>query len=62
MIYYKEYTSSTAATDLEVFKTFKIKGDADVAQYANAKIDVTAYAIQKDGFTTPAAAWAEVSK
>ena len=61
-VYYKEYTSSTAATDLEVFKTFKIKGDADVAQYANAKIDVTAYAIQKDGFTTPAAAWAEVSK
>ena len=60
-VYYKEYTSSTAATDLEVFKTFKIKGDADVAQYANAKIDVTAYAIQKDGFTTPAAAWAEVS-
>ena len=61
-VYYKEYSSSTAATDLEVFKTFKIKGDADVAQYANAKIDVTAYAIQKDGFTTPAAAWAEVSK
>lgn len=61
-VYYKEYTSSTAATDLEVFKTFKVKGDADVAQYANAKIDVTAYAIQKDGFTTPAAAWAEVSK
>lgn len=61
-VYYKEYSSSTAPTDLEVFKTFKIKGDADVAQYANAKIDVTAYAIQKDGFTTPAAAWAEVSK
>ncbi len=61
-VYYKEYSSSTAATDLVVFETFKVKGDADVAQYANAKIDVTAYAIQKDGFTTPAAAWAEVSK
>lgn len=61
-VYYKEYSSSTAATDLFVFETFKVKGDADVAQYANAKIDVTAYAIQKDGFTTPAAAWAEVSK
>lgn len=61
-VYYKEYTSSTAATDLVVFETFKVKGDADVAQYANAKIDVTAYAIQKGGFTTPAAAWAEVSK
>lgn len=52
-VYYKEYSSSTAATDLVVFETFKVKGDADVAQYANAKIDVTAYAIQKDGFTTP---------
>ena len=61
-VYYKEYSSSTAATDLVVFETFKVKGDSDVAQYANAKIDVTAYAIQKDGFTTPAAAWAEVSK
>ena len=61
-VYYKEYSSSTAATDLVVFETFKVKGDADVAQYAKAKIDVTAYAIQKDGFTTPAAAWAEVSK
>lgn len=61
-VYYKEYSSSTAATDLVVFETFKVKGDADVAQYANAKIDVTAYAIQKDGFTTPAAAWDEVSK
>ena len=61
-VYYKEYSSSTAATDLVVFETFKVKGDADVAQYANAKIDVTAYAIQKDGFTTPTAAWAEVSK
>ena len=61
-VYYKEYSSSTAAPDLVVFETFKVKGDADVAQYANAKIDVTAYAIQKDGFTTPAAAWAEVSK
>ena len=61
-VYYKEYSSSTAAPDLVVFETFKVKGDADVAQYANAKIDVTAYAIQKDGFTTPVAAWAEVSK
>lgn len=61
-VYYKEYSSSTAATDLVVFETFKVKGDADVAQYADAKIDVTAYAIQKDGFTTPTAAWAEVSK
>ena len=63
-VYYKEYTSATAVTDLDVFKTFKIKADANVAQYenTNAKITVTGYAIQKDGFTTAAAAWAEVSK
>ncbi len=61
-VYYKEYTSSADVTNLVVFETFKVKGDANVSQYANAKINVTAYAIQKDGFTTPAAAWAEVSK
>lgn len=61
-VYYKNYTSSAAATDLAVFGAFKIKDDADVSNYSNAKIDVYGYAIQKDGFDTPAAAWAEVSK
>jgi predicted ribosomally synthesized peptide with SipW-like signal peptide len=61
-VYYKNYTSSTAATDLAVFGAFKIKDDADVSTYSNAKIDVYGYAIQKDGFDTPAAAWDEVSK
>lgn len=61
-VYYKNYTSSTAATDLAVFGAFKIKDNADVSTYSNAKIDVYGYAIQKDGFDTVAAAWAEVSK
>lgn len=61
-VYYKEYATATTQTDLVVFENFKVKGDADVSQYANAKIDVTAYAIQKDGFDTAAKAWAEVSK
>ena len=61
-VYYKNYTSSTAATDLAVFGAFKIKDDADVSTYSNAKIDVYGYAIQKDGFDIPAAAWDEVSK
>lgn len=61
-VYYKEYTSVATATDLAVFGAFKIKDDADVSTYSNAKIDVYGYAIQKDGFDTAAAAWAEVSK
>lgn len=61
-VYYKNYTSSAAATDLAVFGAFKIKDDADVSTYSNAKIDVYGYAIQKDGFDTAAKAWAEVSK
>ena len=61
-VYYKNYTSSAAATDLAVFGAFKIKNDADVSTYSNAKIYVYGYAIQKDGFDTAAAAWTEVSK
>ncbi|MCI6821569.1 MAG: SipW-dependent-type signal peptide-containing protein [Clostridiales bacterium] len=61
-VYYKEYTSAATATDLAVFGAFKIKDDADVSTYSNAKIDVYGYAIQKDGFDTAAAAWDEVSK
>lgn len=64
-VYYKEYTKNSAATDLVVFKNFKIKGDITndtLATYKNKQVTVTAYAIQKDGFDTPATAWAEVSK
>lgn len=61
-VYYKEYTSSTDATDLVVFENFKVKDNADVSTYTGKTIKVTAYAIQKDGFDTAAKAWAEVSK
>lgn len=65
-VYYKEYTSATTDTDLKVFDNFKIENGAVVgdtaADYANKTIIVTGYAIQKDGFPTAAAAWAEVSK
>lgn len=60
-VYYKEQAAvskdATAPVDLVVFDNFKLKSDADVSQYANAKIKITAYAIQKDGLTTAAAAW-----
>lgn len=47
----------SAGTDIPVFGSFTLKGDADVADYTTAKIKVTAYAIQKDGFATAQAAW-----
>lgn len=47
----------SAGDDVVVFESFKIAGDAVVADYGEKKIDVTAYAIQADGFKTAAEAW-----
>lgn len=53
------YSSVVAkGNDIVVFDNFKIKGDAVTSEYANASIKVTGYAVQADGFTTAAAAWA----
>lgn len=60
-VYYKEYTKGQTDKDLKVFESFEIAGDADVSSFGGKTIVVNAYAIQKDGFTTPDAAWAEVS-
>ena len=65
-VYYKEYTQANTVTNLVVFNKFKVSDTADtVAGWNNinkdtTKVTVKAYAIQKDGFTTPAAAWDEV--
>jgi len=62
-VYYKQQAATTEDTPLVVFETFKLKTDAAVADYANATITVTAYAIQQDGFTgenAVANAWAAV--
>lgn len=58
-VYWKQVQANTgtAAVDYPVFGSFTLKGEADVSRYANAKITVTAYAIQADGFTDAAAAW-----
>jgi len=53
---YKETVS--AEKDVPVFNNFKVKGDAEVADYAGKTIVVNAYAVQADGFETAAAAWA----
>lgn len=64
-VYYKEVNATDAAAgiDLAVFDKFKAKDDLDgatLASFKDKKIVVTGYAIQKDGFDTAAAAWAEV--
>ena len=63
-VYYKTASANntSAAIDYPVFESFKLTDDAVVSNYADAKINVTAYAIQADGFTTAAAAWAEAGK
>lgn len=63
-VYYMTVSANntSAAIDYPVFESFKLTDDAVVSNYENAEINITAYAIQADGFTTAAAAWAEVSK
>ncbi len=53
--------ASDTVTDVPVFGSFTLTGTASVANYANAQIKVTAYAIQADGFAgkTPAAIWGD---
>lgn len=61
-VYYKEWKPSDA-TDLVVFEKFIVSGEKDATALEalqDAKIEITAYAIQKDGFTTAADAWAQV--
>ena len=63
-VYYKEYVKGQEDEDkdLEVFAKFKIADNAnDVEDWSSIpgtnNIVVTAYAVQKDGFTTAKAAW-----
>lgn len=60
-VYWKKVDANTtgAAVDYAVFGSFTLVNDADVSSYANAEINVTAYAIQAAGFTDAAGAWEE---
>lgn len=61
-IYYKEASATGASSvDYPVFGEFRLKDNATVADYANAKIIVTAYAIQKDGLSVTEA-WAALKE
>ena len=65
-VYYKEYAKDQEVKDLEVFAKFKIADNANTVEGWSSIPDsndivVTAYAVQKDGFTTAEAAWAVAS-
>lgn len=50
-------SEASSATDVDVFSSFKIKGNADVSTYEDKTITVVGYAVQYDGFDTADAAW-----
>ena len=57
-VYYKEWTKGSAVVDLVVFDEFTVAGSVDndtLDTYKNAKIIVTAYAVQMDGLSVEAA-------
>ena len=60
-VYYKVVDAATTDTDLTVFSSFKLAVDANSKtewKGEDIKVNVTAYAIQADGFDTADAAWA----
>lgn len=66
-VYYREVGAVTADTDLAVLKDNKVTVSdtltkEDIQNITNPTLTFTAYAVQKDGFNTAAAAWAEASK
>lgn len=61
-VYYQNHTKQDAVKDYKVFDNFKVLGTIDndtLATYAGKTIKVTAYAIQADGMTDAADAWAK---
>lgn len=55
---YAYQSIASANADVAVFKTFTLAETAAVEGYETAEIVVTAYAVQADGFTSAADAWA----
>lgn len=56
------HAKASKSANVKVFESFKIKGtltNEEIAAYAGKTIQVTAYAIQADGFATAEAAWAD---
>ena len=68
-VYYREVSKNSAAQDFSVIKDNKItvantltKDEINKLGNKSPKLTFKAYAIQKAGFDTPAAAWAEADK
>ena len=68
-VYYREVESNTTAQEFKVIADDKItvsdtltKTTIDGLTNEAPKLTFKAYAVQKEGFTTPEAAWAEASK
>ena len=60
-VYYRTVDKAAADTAFTLFDSVKISGDAD-ENSTFTDITIQAYAIQKAGFETPAAGWAELNK
>ncbi len=67
-VYYREVDAVTADTDYYVLKDNKVYVSENLTKEdiktitTNPTLTFTAYAVQKDGFDTAAAAWTEASK
>lgn len=67
-VYYREVDAVTADTDFAVLKDNMVTVSNTLTKQdikditANPSLTFTAYAVQKDGFNTAVAAWAEASK
>ena len=66
-VYYREVGAVTENTDFAVLKDNMVTVSdtltkEDIKNITNPTLTFTAYAVQKDGFNTAAAAWAEASK
>lgn len=66
-VYYREVGAVTADTDFYVLKDNKVTVSSEltkenIAGITNPTLTFTAYAVQKDGFTTAAAAWEQAQK
>ena len=53
-------TVAQAGDDLLLFESFTVDCDADVSDFAEETIEITAYAIQAEGFADAATAWAAI--
>ena len=51
-------TKAEAGENVVIFTSFKVLGTADVSSCAGKTIEITAYAVQADGFGSAEAAWA----